>query len=413
MLRALTNIRTLAQCPADGLQSDIGEIHDAAMVFDGDTIRWVGRETDMPGEFRRLAGDAPVDAGGSVVVPGLIDCHTHLAFGGWREDEFELRCRGTSYQETAASGGGIARTVRDTRSTSEDELTRKAAGFLEDMIRLGVTTVECKSGYGLNVEDELKLLRVYQRLAAESPVRIASTLLAAHVVPPEYKDDRQAYVALICETIIPQVADLRLADFCDVFVESGAFTVDEAREILESGKAHGLRPKLHADQLSSCGGAQLAAELKAVSADHLEHAEDADVRAMAGAGVVAVALPIASLYLSQPALDARRFIEAGVDVAVATDFNPGSAPSYDLQLAIVLACTMNHLTPAEALKAVTINAAKAIARADSVGSLQPGKKADFVLLDTPSVNHFAYHFRRDVVRETYIGGTCVYRRPVS
>jgi imidazolonepropionase len=229
-------------------------------------------------------------------------------------------------------------------------------------------------------------------------------------VPPEYKDKRQAYLSLICETLIPQVADLELAEFCDVFVESGAFTTDEARAVLETGKAHGLRAKLHADQLSSCGGAKLAAELGAVSADHLEHAADVALAAMADAGVVAVALPIASLYLSQPPMDARRFIEAGVDVAVATDFNPGSAPSYDLHLAIVLACTMNHMTPAEALKAVTINAAKAIARADTIGSLEPGKKADFVLLDSSSVNHFAYHFRRDVVRQTYIGGECVYRR---
>jgi imidazolonepropionase len=378
--------------------------------MNGDTIRWVGRQTNMPGEYRQLAGDMRIDAGGSVVVPGLIDCHTHLAFGGWREDEFELRCRGTSYLDIAASGGGIVRTVRDTRAASEDELTRRAAGFLDGMLRLGVTAVECKSGYGLNVDDELKLLRVYQRLAAVTPVRIASTLLAAHVVPPEYKDKRQAYLSLICETLIPQVADLELAEFCDVFVESGAFTTDEARAVLETGKAHGLRAKLHADQLSSCGGAKLAAELGAVSADHLEHAADVALAAMADAGVVAVALPIASLYLSQPPMDARRFIEAGVDVAVATDFNPGSAPSYDLHLAIVLACTMNHMTPAEALKAVTINAAKAIARADTIGSLEPGKKADFVLLDSSSVNHFAYHFRRDVVRQTYIGGECVYRR---
>lgn len=405
MIRIFININGLVT------QGDLGEIHNAALVTDGEIIVWVGRETELPAQYRQLGSDARHDAAGSLVVPGLIDCHTHLAFGGWREDEFELRSQGASYLEIAQAGGGIARTVQATRQASEEELVVKAAAVLERMVELGVTTVECKSGYGLSFDDELKLLRVYRRLQNEQPVRLVATLLGAHVVPPEFKDDRQGYMTLLCDRLIPQVAELGLAEFCDVFVEVGAFSVDEARKVLAAGKARGLRPKLHAGQFSDGGAVKLAAEMQAVSADHLECADEAGIAALAEAGVVAVALPIASLYLAQPAMDARKFIRAGVDVAVATDFNPGSAPSYHLHLAMMLACTLNHLTPGQALRATTINAAKAIGRADTVGSLEPGKKADFVLLDTPSVNHFVYHFRPGVVRETYIAGRRVYRRP--
>jgi imidazolonepropionase len=283
-------------------------------------------------------------------------------------------------------------------------LLARATGFLRQMGRLGVTTVECKSGYGLTLEDELKTLRVYRQLAAAQPLGIVPTFLGAHVVPPEYTDHREGYLRLLGEELIPRIAEDGLAVFCDVFVEETAFAVDEARRVLETGTRYGLRAKLHADQLSDGGGARLAAEVGAISADHLEQASADGIAAMAGAGVVAVSLPLATLYLNQPPMPARRFIDAGVPVAVATDFNPGSAPSYHLPLALTLACTMQRMTPAEALKGATLYAARALGLDARLGSLEPGKQADFVLLDTPSVNHWLYHFRANAAVATFVRG---------
>jgi imidazolonepropionase len=402
MARVIINIHELAVCHSAGGTEDFSRITDAALAWDdAGIIRWVGPASDLPAEFRTAER---IDAGGALVIPGLVDCHTHLAFAGWRADEFVERCRGATYAEIAARGGGIIRTVRLTREASEYDLLDRCRGFLAAMVRRGVTTVECKSGYGLAVDDELKLLRVYRRLRDEYPGTTVSTFLGAHTVPPEYRSDRFGYVRLVCEEMIPAEAAERLATFCDVFVEAGAFSVEEARTIFAAARKHGLRPKLHADQLADGGGAALAAEVGAISADHLEFASDAGLRAMAAASVVAVALPFASLYLRQPPLDARRCLDAGLTVAVATDFNPGSAPSYDLPLAMTLACTMNRLTPAEALRGATINAAKAIGVENVVGSLEPGKRADFVLLDAENVEHWLYHYRPDSVRATYIGG---------
>jgi imidazolonepropionase len=338
------------------------------------------------------------------VIPGLVDCHTHLAFGGWRAEEFEQRIQGRSYLEIAQAGGGIARTVGLTRSTSEDALLSRAAGFLREMLTLGVTTVECKSGYGLDREHELKLLRVYRRLAAEQPIRLVPTLLGAHVVPPEYRDDRERYLKQLIEELIPEVGRQQLARCCDVFLEQSAFSLDEARRILLAGRAVGLAPKLHADQLTSSGGAELAAEVKALSADHLEHVSPKGIAALARSGVVAVSLPLASLYLGQSPMPARRLIDAGVAVAVATDFNPGSAPSYHLPLALTLACTLQRMTPAEALKGATSLAARALGLSYRLGSLAPGMAADFAVIDAPDVNHWLYHFRPNACRMTVLRG---------
>src|SRR5678815_774385 len=259
---------------------------------------------------------------------------------------------------------------RATRSADETFLVNRARGFLDSMVRLGVTTVECKSGYGLTLQDELRLLRAYHALAENGPCRIVPTLLGAHMVPPEFQNNRAGYIELLVNELIPAVAAERLARFCDVFLDASAFSADEARTILRAGAAAGLRPKLHADQLSDMGGGQLAAELAAVSADHLEHISDAGIKAMSSAGVVAVSLPIASLYLRQPPMPARRLMDAGVPVAVATDFNPGSAPSYHMPFAMTLACTMQMMTPAEVLKGATIIAAKAVGMDGEVGSLE-------------------------------------------
>jgi imidazolonepropionase len=272
------------------------------------------------------------------------------------------------------------------------------------MLALGVTTVECKSGYGLTLDAELKLLRVYRQLAAEQPVHIVPTFLGAHIVPLEYRNNREGYVDLIVTSMIPEIAREKLAACCDVFVEESAFSVGEARRILNAAQRFGLSAKLHADQLSSGGGAELAAELGALSADHLEQISTAGVSAMAAAGVVAVSLPLASLYLGQPAMPARRLIDAGVAVAVATDFNPGSAPSYHLPLALTLACTFQRMTPHEALKGATIYAARAVGLETVTGSLEPGKAADFALLDATDVNQWIYHFRPNACVRTVIGG---------
>lgn len=400
-MNLLRNIAQLATCRADGGQGDVHSIADAALVWDRETILWAGPRVELPREFRDAE---PLDAGGGLVIPGLIDCHTHLAFGGWRAEEFEQRIRGRTYLEIAGDGGGIMRTVRLTREASEEELVERAAGFLREMLALGVTTVECKSGYGLDWSNELKLLNVYRTLARAQPARLVATFLGAHVVPPEYCDDRARYVSLLIDDLIPKVGGERLADFCDVFVEASAFTVDEARRILLAGRAAGLVPKVHADQLTPGGGAELAADVGAISADHVEHASEVGIAAMARAGVVAVSLPLASLYLGQRPMPARRFIAAGVPVAVATDFNPGSAPSNHLPLALSLACTLQQMTPAEALKGATCYAARALGLESRVGSLEVGKAADFALIDAPDVNQWLYHFRANACRATVIGG---------
>ncbi|GAB5519072.1 MAG: imidazolonepropionase [Rhodothermales bacterium] len=400
MMHCATGIRRLVTCAGDGL----GLIEDAALVWEDDRLVWVGPAENLPESYQ--ASDlVQHDLGAELVVPGLVDAHTHLAFGGWRSDEFALRCEGATYQAIARAGGGIASTMQKTRALDEDALYDRARGFLAEMLRLGVTTVEAKSGYGLTVADELKLLRVYDRLRREGPQTLVATCLAAHVVSPEYRDDRAGYVDLICDTVLPRVAKEKLAAFCDVFVEDGAFTPDEARTILNAGQALGLRPKLHVDQLHDGGGAALAAEVGAISADHLEYTSDAGIAAMAEAGVIAVTLPLASLYLRQPPLDARRFLESGVPVAVATDFNPGSAPSYHLPFAMTLACVMNRMTPAQALCGATIVAAQAIGLAEQVGSLEAGKRADFVCVDVPSVEHWLYHLRGNAVQRVCVGGT--------
>jgi imidazolonepropionase len=409
-MKLLENIAQLATCRAEGGQGEMHAIADAALVWEGETIRWVGARRELPAAY---AGAERHDAGGRLVIPGLVDCHTHLAFGGWRAEEFEQRILGRGYLEIAAAGGGIARTMRLTREASEAELVERSAGFLREMLSLGVTTVECKSGYGLDREHELRLLRIYRTVTGTQPVRIVPTFLGAHVLPPEFRDDRAGYLALLIEDLLPRIARERLAAFCDVFVERSAFTVDEARRLLRAARAAGLGAKLHADQLSQGGGAELAAEVGAVSADHLECASEAGIAAMARAGVVAVSLPLASLYLNQPPAPVRRWIEAGVSVAVATDFNPGSAPSYHLPFALTLACTRERMTPGEALKGATAIAARAVGLEARVGSLEPGKAADLAVIDAPDVTQWLYQLRPNACRATVVAGRIAWTSEVS
>jgi imidazolonepropionase len=401
-MKVLANIGQLATCRAEGGQDEIHTIADAALVWDDGMIVWLGREEELPSEYRPAER---LDAGGRLVIPGLVDCHTHLAFAGWRADEFEQRLQGRSYLEIVRAGGGIASTVRQTRAATEEDLVERAARFLEEMLALGVTTVECKSGYGLDEETELKLLRVYRRLATEQPVRLVPTFLGAHMVPPEFRENRAGYLDLLINRLIPRIAGEKLAACCDVFLEESAFSPEEARRVLQAGQAVGLAAKLHADQLTGSGGAELAGELRALSADHLEHISERGIFAMAAAGVVAVSLPLASLYLRQAPMPARRLIEAGVAVAVATDFNPGTAPSYHLPLALTLATTLQRMTPSEALKGATIYAARAVGLEDSVGSLEVGKAADFSVIDASDIQQWLYHFRPNACVMTVVGGT--------
>ena len=385
----LRNISQLATCPPGNPQEDAGLIDQAAVAWKGDRISWVGPYRELPAGF---ASEPVVDCKRQLVVPGLVDCHTHLCFGGWRGDEFEARLRGASYQDIAAAGGGINRTVAATRGASLGELQRKAKAALQSILRLGVTTLECKSGYGLDEANELKQLEVYRRLDSQQPVDLVPTFLGAHIIPPEHQKHRNRYIDLLCDVLIPSVTRQGLARFCDVFVEQGAYSVEEAQRILAAARAHGLGLKVHAEQLSVSGGALLAAQMGAVSAEHLEHADDAAIAALAAAGTVAVSLPLASLYLGEAYLPARKMLAAGLAVAVATDFNPGSAPSYHLPLAMTLACVNQAMTPQEALMGATTVAARAVSLQDRVGSLVPGMQADLAIIDAPTLSHWLYHF---------------------
>ena len=360
---------------------EVGLIADGAVAAADGVVIAVGSSAQVLDEVMLAPHGVQLDVRGRVVLPGFVDAHTHLIHAGSRVDEFEQRLGGATYQQIAAQGGGILSTMRATREASEDELVTLGRARLDRMLRVGTTTIEGKSGYGLRTEDELKCLRAMHRLGAAHEVDIVTTFLGAHVVPPEFAGNADGYVGRIVEEMIPAVVDEDLAEFCDVFCDVGAFTREQARTVLEAGADVGLSPKLHADELSDLGGALLAAEVGAVSADHLEYASDEGLQAMAEAGTIAVLLPCTALFLGLPYARARRMVELGVPVALATDFNPGTSPTYAMPMAVALACIGMRLLPGEAITAATINAAHAVGMAEEVGSLEPGKAADLVVLD--------------------------------
>lgn len=331
-----------------------------------------------------------IDAEGRLATPGLADAHTHLIFGGWRQDELADKLHGVPYLDILARGGGILSTVRATRAATEAELLEKGRRALLEMQRFGVTACEAKSGYGLETETELRQLRVIRQLGQECAMDLAPTLLGAHALPPEYQADREGYLRLLCEEMIPRAAAEGLARFCDVFCEEGVFTAEESRRILLAGKAHGLLPKLHADEIHPIGGSQLAGELGAVSAEHLIVCPEEGMERMARSGVIACLLPCTSLYLGARFAPARRLVEKGVAIAIATDFNPGSCPCLNLQLAMSLGCLYYRLTPEEVLTAVTLNGAAAMGLAGRLGSVEPGKQCDLALWDAPDLNYLCY-----------------------
>lgn len=367
--------------------SHLGIVEDGALYVEGERILDVGGTTEVLA--RHPQATTTIDATGMVAMPGLVDAHTHAVFAGSREREVEWKAEGLGYAEIAARGGGILHTVRATREASEEDLARAAAERLREMLAQGTTTAEVKSGYGLRTADELKMLRAAATAAARSGMDVVRTFLGAHAVPPEFSGATQSYVNSVVDEMLPAVATEGLASFCDVFVEQGYFNRDEGRRILKAGASRDLRPKVHADELSDGGGAALAAEMTAASADHLLHVSSEGIEAMARAGIAAVLLPATSLASRLPYADGRRLIDAGVPVALGTDFSPNTWCS-SMPLVIALACHHNGLTPAEAIVAATVNAAHAIGRGAEGGTLAPGMLADVVLLRVPSFRHLGY-----------------------
>jgi len=350
--------------------------------------------------------DLIIDAGGGLVMPGFVDAHTHPVFAGNRAAEFEQRTQGVTYGEIAASGGGIRSTVRATRVADEEELTVASQRYVAWFHAGGTTTIEAKSGYGLTLDDELKLLRVIGRM---QDVRTVPTFLGAHEIPDEYRGRASAYTALVMEEMLPAVARERLAEFCDVFAEPGVFSIEDSRRILSAARSLGFGLRMHADQLSDSGAAALAAELNAATADHLEHTSSQGIRALDAANVQPVLLP-GSVYAlgSSRYPKAREMIEAGLAIVLATDFNPGSSPTASMPMILSLACTQMQMTPAEAITAATINAAHSLGRAAEIGSLEPGKSADFVIYDARDYREIPYFFGAPLTQAVYLEGRLVW-----
>lgn len=385
----------------EGSGAPFGAIRDAALAIEAGHIAWVGPARDCPKgpvrETRRLDG--------AWITPGLIDCHTHLVFGGERAQEWELRLNGATYEQIANSGGGILSTVRATRLCTEDELVRSAARRARSMARHGATTIEIKSGYGLDLESERKMLRVAARAGELANVRVARTFLGAHTLPPEFANDRTGYVNLVCDEMLPSIVRDGLADACDAFCETIAFTPEETERILRTARSHGLAVKLHAEQLSDQKGALLAANLGALSVDHLEHLGADGIAALARAGTVAVLLPGAFYFLREtrkpPVAELRH---AGVAMAIATDCNPGTSPITSPLIALNLACTLFQLAPQEALAGMTRNAAKALGRQALIGTLEAGKLADLAIWNISSPAELAYWLGAELLHDRYLEG---------
>jgi imidazolonepropionase len=374
-------------------EGPLGVLRDAAVLCRNGRIEWVGPDSDVP----RSGGDEPltIDIDGHLVTPGLIDCHTHLVFAGDRLDDFQARLSGETYGAISKRGGGILSTVRATRAASDDLLADLAEARVEKLVAHGVTTVEVKSGYGLSTQHEVRMLEAVRRTNGRVVAELVPTFLGAHTLPVEARRSdaaRAAYLDEVVQVMLPRVAERKLARFCDVFIEDGAFTVAEGRRILQAAKTLGLGVKIHAEQMSQTGAAGLAAELGAASAEHLEHASDDDLRAMAKAGVVAVLLPGASLFLRDQPADARRFLDAGLKVAVATDYNPGSSPTPNLLLMAQMAVLESGLPLEHALLAITTHAARALALHEDRGALRPGMRADLALFRCLDWRELFYEF---------------------
>ena len=383
-------------------QGAVQFLYDAFVRMEDGIITEVGS-----GKPKAKSGEAVVDAEGKLVTPGLVDAHTHLVFGGWRQNELGMKLHGKTYLEIQNAGGGIQSSTNATRAATEEELTAKARLALDEMLSFGTTTAEAKSGYGLETQHELKALQVIGNLNKTHPVDLVATFMGAHLVPKEYKENRDEYIRLVCEEMIPLVAKQGIAKYNDVFCEADTFDVEEARQILEAGMQYGLRPKIHADEIEAIGGSKLAGQLGAISAEHLIVCPPEGIEALAQGGVIACLLPATSFNLGAAFAPARDMVTAGVPVAMATDFNPGSCPCLNMQFVINLGCLKYRLTPEEVLTAVTLNGAAAIDMADKVGSIEPGKQGDLVLWDAPDLDYICYRFGSNLVKTVIKAGKLI------
>ncbi|MBP1690679.1 MAG: hutI 1 [Bacteroidetes bacterium] len=406
----IKNIRQLVTVAAHGKRfrlgpemQELGIIRDAGVLCREGKISWVGPMTSFT---EPLPADIPeLDAADAVVLPGFVDSHTHMMFAGDRVEEFGLRVRGASYQEIAEKGGGILNTVRHVRAASKKELKRSTAAHLWTAMKQGTTTVEIKTGYGLDMESEVKMLEALHELRTEEMPTVVPTFLAAHAVPPEFRGDADGYVRLVCEKMIPYAGKKQLAVFCDVFCEKGYFTLPQSEAVLSAGRAWGMLPKIHAEELVSYGGAELAGRIGAVSADHLEHVSPSGIRALREGQVVAGLLPGVSFFLNHGYAPARDLIDGGVPVAIASDFNPGSCMSSSMPLMMTIACTQMRITPEEAITAATLHGAASLNLSATHGSIEVGKQADLLVADVPDVRSLVYHFGTNHIRHTVKNGT--------
>ncbi|KGR76948.1 imidazolonepropionase [Ureibacillus sinduriensis] len=388
--------------------SDLGIIEDGSMWVEDGIIQAVGSTKDLEKLYSGKLHEAEVvNAAGHLITPGLVDPHTHVVYGGSREQEFEMRLQGATYMDIMNTGGGIHATTRMTREATEGELIEQTTRRLDSFLAHGVTTIEGKSGYGMNVETELKQLRVMKKLQEQHMIDIVPTFMGAHAVPPEYKGREDEFIEYLIREMLPVVAEEKLAEFNDVFCEKGVYTPEQSERILEAGKRFGLIPKIHADEIEPYGGAELAARIGAISAEHLLKASEAGIKAMANSGTIACLLPATALYLREEAAAGRKMIDCGVPVAISTDCNPGSSPTTSMPLVMNLACISMRLTPAESLTAATYNAACAINRQEQVGSLEVGKQADIVLWNVKSYQELQYLFGVNHVKTVWKNGVKV------
>jgi len=390
----LITLKGSSNAPLTG--EKMGELHiieNGSVWIENGKIMAVGTDEELAQQYKdRMDETDIIDASGKTVTPGFIDPHTHLVYAGSRENEFNMRLNGATYMEIMNAGGGIHATTRATREADEETLFNESKHRLDQFLKHGVTTIEAKSGYGLSLEHELKQLQVAKKLNEAHPIDIVSTFMGAHAVPSEYKERPDDFVRLVVEEMIPKVSELKLAEFNDVFCERGVFTPGQARIILEAGKENGLIPKIHADEIEPYKGAELAAEIGAISADHLLRASDEGIEMMAAKGVIAVLLPGTAFFLMAEAANGRKIIDRGVPVALSTDCNPGSSPTVSLPFIMNLGCLHMGMTPAEVVTAVTINAAHAINRGKEIGSIEIGKQADISIFNVPNYMQLVYHY---------------------